>query len=103
MGADLGFCDAIEAFFRRGDTDGTGGLDITDPIFLLAFLFRDSTEPPCRKAADVDDSGSLDITDAVHLLNFLFLSGPPPHVPFPDCGVDPTPDALGCRTGRICR
>ena len=42
-------------------------------------------------ALDVNDDGALEIADAVQLLYFLFLGGPPPSLPFPSPGLDPTP------------
>ena len=58
--------------FRRGDTDASGSLDITDAISLLGYLFQGGADPPCLDAADTDDSGKLDISDAIGLLSFLF-------------------------------
>jgi hypothetical protein len=84
-------------FFRRGDSNGDGAVDLSDPIVLLDHLFRH--EPPalpCRKAADADDSGALEVTDAIVLLGHLFLGSaevPPPHEHW---GIDPTPDELAC-------
>ena len=37
------------------------------------------------------DDGSLDLADAIHTLQYIFVFGPPPAVPFPHCGWDPTP------------
>ncbi len=85
------------ALFRRGDINGDGGVDVTDAVEILAYLFVIGTETPtCFDAADVDDSGSLEVTDAVYLLEFLFILGPVPPVPFDVPGVDPTADGLEC-------
>jgi hypothetical protein len=85
--------------FRRGDTDSSGRLEITDAIALLGFLFLGTREPACPDAADADDNGRLEITDAIRILAFLFTGGPEPPAPGArSCGPDPTPDALGpCR------
>jgi hypothetical protein len=83
--------------FLRGDTDGSGLLDLTDAISLLGHVFLG--EPallPCPDAADADDSGALDITDAITILGHLFLGAHAPPAPFPFPGIDPTPDDLGC-------
>jgi hypothetical protein len=65
--------------FTPGDVDGSGTLDITDPVRLLGYLFLGvPAELGCPDAADVDDSRQLDIGDPVYLLNYLFLGGPPP-------------------------
>jgi hypothetical protein len=42
------------------------------------------------------------ITDAIYILNFLFLGGPAPLPPFPECGIDPTVDGLGCASFAAC-
>lgn len=82
--------------FLRGDADGDGSAKITDAIAILLFLFQGGLAPRCLDSADTNDNGGVEITDAVYLLNHLFLGGSPPDAPFPDCGSDPTPDALSC-------
>lgn len=82
--------------FIRGNLNGEGGADITDSINLLEFLFLGKQSPTCEDAADVNDDGKMDITDAINLLEFLFLGGEPPQPPFPEAGIDPTTDSLGC-------
>jgi hypothetical protein len=87
---------------RRGDADGGGAMDITDPIATLGYLFLGGDPPACLDAADADDSGTLDISDAIYALAFLFLGGPEPEDPFEDCGPDTTSDALDCTEFRAC-
>jgi hypothetical protein len=86
---------SAEEPFSRGDVNG-GGIDISDPIYLLFHLFAGDEAPPCLDAADSNDSGTLDVADAVQILCWLFIDGDAPPVPFPDCGFDPTEDGLGC-------
>ena len=83
------------AGFRRGDSNASGDLNITDGVFVLNYLFLGGPEPPCQDAADSDDNGTLNITDGVRILNYLFLGGPAPPAPGPDsCGSDPSADDL---------
>ena len=82
--------------FRRGDANGDGRVDLSDPLFTLDFIFREGAASPCAKAADVNDSGRLDVLDAIHTLEFLFRGGAPPAEPFATCGADPTEDRLRC-------
>lgn len=82
--------------FRRGLCNADGQLDLSDPVFLLQYLFTGGSSPGCLDACDGDDSGSLDLTDAVYGLNYLFRGGSPPPPPFVECGSDPTPDDLRC-------
>jgi hypothetical protein len=89
-----------EPKFIRGDTDGSGGIDLTDAVVTLNFLFLAGPALPCPDAADFDDSGGLDLTDPISVLLYLFQSGPTPMPPFPDRGPDPTADSLGtCVSG----
>jgi hypothetical protein len=82
--------------FVRGDYDGAGAVDIADAVSILALLFQPAAPPPaCADAADVNDDGGIDIADAIHLLNALFVPGSPPvPPPYPQDGIDPTPDSL---------
>ena len=78
--------------FHRGDANGDGGLNITDGVFVLNYLFLGSEAPGCIETADTDDDGAVNITDAVGILNFLFLGGAEPASPGPPgspCGLDP--------------
>ncbi|HLU50386.1 MAG TPA: hypothetical protein VK116_19955, partial [Planctomycetota bacterium] len=88
--------------FRRGDVNGDGGFDISDPIAELAYLFAGGTTPGCLDAADANDDASVDISDAVYGLGYLFLGGPKPPAPFDECGEDPTDDAYECESYEAC-
>jgi hypothetical protein len=85
--------------FLRGDSNGSARVDLSDPIALLSHLFLGQDPVPCLDAADGNDDGTLDITDAIFVLGHLFLGGAAPPEPYPEPGSDPTPDALGCRSG----
>jgi hypothetical protein len=86
----------VGASFRRGDCDGGGGTDIGDAITALQQLFIGDAGIPCRGACDANDDGLFDIADPIQLLRTLFLGDPPPPPPYPECGEDPTIDALSC-------
>ncbi|MGB8657082.1 MAG: dockerin type I domain-containing protein [Candidatus Zixiibacteriota bacterium] len=77
--------------FIRGDVDANGVVNAAD-------VSRCFAGPPflCDDAADVNDDGVWNTLDCEYLNNFLAGIGPPPPPPFPQCGPDPTPDALGC-------
>ncbi len=85
---------------RRGPS-----IRVAAPLLLVAtFLFPGSTV-----AADglpgMELEWSLDLKEPgiSHPVHYLFRSGPAPPPPFPDCGRDPTPDALDCAAGPRCR
>lgn len=88
--------------FFRGDTDGNGLIEITDPINNLAFQFLGTFTPPCMDAADFDDNGKVEITDPIANLSHQFLGTAPPAPPGKEtCGEDPSDDDpetgdLGC-------
>ncbi len=86
-----------EQLFIRGDVNADGFVDATDiEVCAMGGPFF------CDDAADINDDGVLDQTDCDYLLEFLFGSGSPPPAPFPGCGVDPTPDQLGCASFPPC-
>ena len=85
-----------ESQFVRGDANHDAMLDVSDPMATLILLFGRARTPACEDELDSNDDGNLDVTDAVYSLNYLFFSGPAPRPPFPDAGLDPTPDELQC-------
>ena len=91
---------ALSSEFIRGDSDLSGKINLTDAVFVLRSLFLGGGPLPCLDAADSNDVGRVDISDPIHALRYLFLGGPPPPPPFPDPGVDLSPEtALGCDQG----
>jgi uncharacterized repeat protein (TIGR03806 family) len=91
-----------EVRFTRGDVDANGAFEVTDAIVVLQYLFLGEQEIGCLDAADTNDTGTVEITDPIVLLNHLFLGLEPPFPPYPDCGLDPTPDDLGCEAFLPC-
>ena len=81
-------------FFIRGDADGTGILNLTDAVVTLNYLFGGDADVACEDGADVTDDGSINVTDPIFTLNYLFRAGQPPPPPFPEAGLDPSPDEL---------
>ena len=82
--------------FRRGDIDGDARYHVTDGVRLLTRLFTADDELGCLDAADVNDDGAVNVSDGVFILRYLFIGGSTLPLPGIDCGLDPTPDALGC-------
>ena len=83
----------------RGDAEVDQMLTITDAINNLRFQFLGAVRVPCHDVVDVDDDGVVAINDPIRLLTFLFLGGPPPRAPYPEPGLDRTPDRLPCEPG----
>ena len=94
---------AAETWFRRGDANADGELNLTDAVFTLGVLFLGEAAPTCSDAADADDNGEVQLTDAVFTLNYLFLGGGPLPTPGSEsCGTDPSRDRLDCRSYTRC-
>jgi hypothetical protein len=101
--AVIDFDVAQPAEFIRADCNASGGVNISDPIFALEYLFiAGSAIPPCQDACDANDDGLFVIADPIFVLNFLFSGGAPPPAPFPACGEDSTASSLECDQGPAC-
>lgn len=99
MGGDAPGAEA----FRRGDANGDGQVDISDPITVLGHLFAGApAELACGKSADSNDDGQIDIADPIFTLAYVFLGAAAPRAPFPDCGEDVTADFLTCESYTAC-
>jgi len=85
------------ASFTRGDVDSEfPGLNITDAVKLLRFMFMGDSIP-CLEAGDVEDDGRLTVTDAIRILRHLFRGEPAPPEPFLVPGPDLDDDPLDCQ------
>jgi hypothetical protein len=101
----------IVEYFLRGDSDGSGVMDIGDAVKTLTYLTGTNQSKgneaaksiPCLDAADSDGNGVIDLTDAVRTLGFLFLgTEEPPVMPFPVAGPNPAMGhTLGCEKGIV--
>jgi hypothetical protein len=96
LGGEVHVIDGLEPVFLRGDFNQSSVFDLSDPIALVAYLFQGGRAPQCLDTADIDDNGRVELSDTIYGLDHLFKGGPAPPFPFPDAGVDPSPDDLGC-------
>ncbi len=89
--------------FKRGDANGDGGLDISDPLTDLLHTFQ-GAPLGCLDAGDTNDDGAIDVADAILLLDYIFGGGATPPSPgIATCGTDPTDtDPLNCVTYSSC-
>jgi hypothetical protein len=85
-----------EGLLVRGDVNCDGSVAISDAVFVLNYLFQAGPGLPCPDAADANDDGRVNLSDPVWILIHLFRVFVLPEPEF----VDPTPDGLGCRSGR---
>ncbi|MFH1687350.1 MAG: hypothetical protein ABIE70_07495 [bacterium] len=64
----------------RGNVNGSveDGIDISDLVFLVNYMFNGGDEPPCLEEANINGEGEIDIADLVTLVNYMFNDGVPP-------------------------
>lgn len=58
-----------------GDADLSGAVNISDAVYLIAYIFSGGPAPPILAAADADCSSSVNISDAVYLIAYIFAGG----------------------------
>ena len=75
----------IESGQIAGDCNQDGGVDLSDVIHLLGFLFQNNPPNlPCATATanlalmNVNGDPSIDLSDGIYMLAFLFQGGPEP-------------------------
>jgi hypothetical protein len=61
-----------------GDANADGAVDISDAVFLIAYIFSGGPAPSPLNAADVNCDLAVDISDAVYLIAYIFSGGPIP-------------------------
>lgn len=94
-------CVEAQALPRRGDANGDGTVQISDPITILSYLFLGGEDDvPCLAALDADDNHRIDLTDAILLLQILFLGDHATLRPLAWCELGCLPGDLNC-DGRV--
>jgi len=61
-----------------GDADGSHDINISDAVYLIAYIFSGGPAPNPLSAGDADCSGSINIADAVYLIEYIFSHGAAP-------------------------
>jgi hypothetical protein len=66
-----------------GDANSSGGVNISDAVFLISYIFSGGAAPAaCNYAngmGDANGSGTINISDAVYLISYIFSGGAAPH------------------------
>jgi hypothetical protein len=78
---DDGIGDACD--YLCGDANGDTAIDISDAVFLIAYIFLGGPPPSPVPAGDTNCDSANDISDAVYLISFIFGGGPAPCVTCP--------------------
>jgi hypothetical protein len=64
-----------------GDANGDGVLNVSDAVYLIAFIFAPPSPPPTPYATCNGDANCdciVNVSDVVYLIAFIFGGGPPP-------------------------
>ena len=88
--ASAGWVYTSQPSFKRGDANGDGVINVTDIVFLINYLFNETSPPDPLWLGDANSDGKVDIVDIVFLINYLFGEGPPP-----SCSDKEAPPSFG--------
>ncbi|TFH61468.1 MAG: hypothetical protein E4G91_08120 [Candidatus Zixiibacteriota bacterium] len=58
-----------------GDADGSRAIDISDVVYLIAYIFSGGTAPNPIAAGNANCDGGVDISDVVYLISYIFSGG----------------------------
>jgi hypothetical protein len=64
--------------YMNGDADGSGGINISDAVYIIAYIFSGGPAPSPAGRGDTDCSSSINISDAVYLIAYIFSGGATP-------------------------
>lgn len=84
-----------EADFIRGDVNEDDAVTVSDMVGIQLIVAGARPLPDCAKRADANDDGVVSGLDPIAVGNAVFREQPLPP-PYPNPGMDPTPDALPC-------
>jgi hypothetical protein len=62
-----------------GDANSDGIVNISDAVYLIAYIFSGGLPPKTECVGDADCSGRVNISDAVFLIAYIFVHGEAPH------------------------
>lgn len=68
--------------FVCGDANGDGGVNVSDAVFVINYVFIGGAPPNPLASANANCDGSVNVSDAVYIINYIFVGGAPP------CDVD---------------
>jgi len=71
-----GIIDACE--FICGNASGDGIVDISDVVYLIAYIFSGGSAPSPKLAGDANCDSIVDISDVVYLIAYIFSGGQAP-------------------------
>jgi hypothetical protein len=72
------FAIEVTPEYLCGDADGNELVNISDAVYLIAYIFGGGPAPYPLLAGDADCNGFVNISDAVYLIAYIFGGGPAP-------------------------
>jgi len=64
-----------------GDANNNGQLQPTDVTYIINFLYKGQSRPPCRGEGDADGNGAINALDITRIINKLYKGGAAPICP----------------------
>jgi hypothetical protein len=61
-----------------GDANGDAAVNISDAVYLIAYIFSGGPAPNPLLSGDANCDSSVNISDAVYLIAYIFSGGPAP-------------------------
>jgi len=61
-----------------GDANDDGDVNISDAVYIIAYIFQGGPPPAWECLGDANDDGPVDLSDAVYIISYIFKGGPPP-------------------------
>jgi len=74
----VGNSGLISDYLLCGDANGDGSVDISDVVYLIAYIFAGGSAPSPLLAGDANCDHMVDISDVVYLIAYIFSGGSAP-------------------------
>ena len=58
-----------------GDGDASGGVNVSDAVLIINYIFAGGDPPIPLLSGDVDCSGGVNVSDSVWIINYIFAGG----------------------------
>jgi hypothetical protein len=69
---------AMTVGVMRGDADNSGMINISDAVYIIAYIFAGGQSPDPIEAGDANCDGICNISDSVYLIAYIFSGGAAP-------------------------
>ena len=61
-----------------GDADNTGGVNVSDAVYIINYVFSQGNPPDPLLSADVNCDQLVNVSDAVYVISYVFSGGAAP-------------------------